>query len=200
MGQPLIFGFVLFAAVTLFTPGPNNIMLMSSGLTYGFRQTRPHIAGVALGFALMVALMGLGLGAIFTAYPALQIVLKYAGAAYLIYLAIMIAVSGPVPDGEAAQGRPMTFVGAALFQWVNVKGWVIALGTITTYAALASYPWNVAVQTLLVLVVGTFSSVTWVLFGTALRPLLTSPRKVRVFNVVMAVLLLGSLYPALADF
>lgn len=199
MSQPLLVAFLLFAAVTLFTPGPNNIMLLSSGLTYGFRRTLPHVAGIAIGFAFMVALMGLGLGAIFTAYPALQTFLKFAGVAYLVYLAAMIALSGPPSQVGAVRGRPMTFLGAALFQWVNVKGWVIALGTITTYAALARYPWNIALQTGLILLVGTLSSTTWALFGTALRPLLTSPRNVRVFNVTMAILLLASLYPALVD-
>lgn len=199
MVQPLFFAFVLFAAVTLFTPGPNNIMLLPSGLTYGFRPTLPHIAGVVMGFTLMVALMGVGLGAIFTAYPALQTVLKFAGAAYLVYLAVMIAMSEPTPAEPAIRARPMTFLGAALFQWVNVKGWVIALGTITTYAALPRYPWNIALQSAVILFVGALSSTTWALFGTALRPVLSSPRKVRVFNVIMAILLLASLYPALME-
>jgi threonine/homoserine/homoserine lactone efflux protein len=199
MSHALLVAFVLFAAVALFTPGPNNIMLLSSGLTYGFRRTVPHIAGIAIGFALMVALVGLGLGAVFTAYPWLQVVLKYAGAAYLAYLAVAIARSGPVSAGEGARSRPMTFLGAALFQWVNVKGWVIALGTITAYAAIAPFPWNIVTQTTLILLIGTMSAITWALFGSALRPLLTSPRKVRAFNIVMAVLLLASLYPALAE-
>jgi threonine/homoserine/homoserine lactone efflux protein len=199
MSQALIGAFVLFAVVALFTPGPNNIMLLSSGLTFGFRRTLPHIAGIAIGFALMVALVGLGLGAVFTAYPWLQVVLKYAGAAYLAYLAVAIARAGPVAAGEAAQGRPMTFLGAALFQWVNVKGWVIALGTITAYAAIAPFPWNIVTQTTLVLVIGAMSATTWALFGSALRPWLSSPRKVRAFNLVMALLLLASLYPALAE-
>jgi threonine/homoserine/homoserine lactone efflux protein len=199
MSHSLLLAFVVFAFVTLFTPGPNNIMLLSSGLTYGFRRTLPHVAGIALGFAFMVALMGIGLGAVFAAYPVLQTILKYAGAAYLVYLAIVIALSGPVDDEGRRERRPMTFIGAALFQWVNVKGWVIALGTITAYAAIAAFPWNVATQTAIILAVGTLSSMSWALFGSALRPILTSPTKVRIFNVAMAVLLLASLYPALAE-
>lgn len=199
MSQQLTIAFVVFAAVTLFTPGPNNIMLLSSGLTYGFRQTLPHIAGIAIGFSFMVAAMGLGLGAVFIAWPLLQTILKYAGAAYLLYLAIAIAMSGPAaPDGVVLR-KPMTFWNAAMFQWVNVKGWVIALGTITTYAAIASFPWNIVAQTALILTIGTLSAVSWALFGSALRPLLRSPKAVRVFNVAMAVLLLASLYPVLTD-
>ncbi len=95
MSQPLLFAFVMFALVRFFTPGPNNIMLLSSGLTYGFRRTVPHIAGITVGVAFMVAAVGVGLGTIFLTYPLLQTILKYAGAAYLVYLAVAIAKSGP---------------------------------------------------------------------------------------------------------
>ena len=94
----------------------------------------------------MVGAVGVGLGAIFIAYPVLQTILKYAGAAYLIYLAVVIAMSGPAtPDQDNRRG-PMTFWGAALFQWVNVKGWVMVIGTITAYAAIAASRWNIAIQ------------------------------------------------------
>jgi threonine/homoserine/homoserine lactone efflux protein len=182
-----------------FTPGPNNIMVLSSGLTYGFRRTVPHIAGIAIGVSFMVAATGLGLGAIFFTWPVLQTILKYAGIAYLIYLASVIAMSGPVTPGQDNQGSPMTFWGAALFQWVNVKGWVMAIGIITAYSAVASFPWNIAMQAALMFVMGALSSVVWALFGSSLRPVLTSPRAVRAFNVVMAVLLLASLYPVFMD-
>ncbi len=199
LSQRLLFAFVAFAFVMFFTPGPNNIMLMSSGLTYGFRRTLPHMAGVTLGFAFMIALVGAGLGAVFIAYPVLETVLKYAGAAYLVYLAIIIALSGP-PTAEKAERRgPMTFWGAAMFQWVNGKGWVVVIGTITAYAAIAHFPWNIVIQAAISLVVGTASTVAWALFGTALRPVRSSPRSVRVFNIGMAVLLLASLYPVFMD-
>lgn len=198
MSQSLLLAFVVFAIVMFFTPGPNNIMVLSSGLTYGFRRTLPHIAGITIGFAFMVAAVGLGFGAVFIAYPVLQSILKYAGAAYLIYLAIAIAFSGPPRPGEAGS-RPMTFWGAAVFQWVNVKGWVIVIGTITAYAAIARFPLNVAIQSGLCLPIGVVSTVTWTLFGSALRPVLRSERAVRAFNVVMALLLLTSLYPVFTD-
>src|ERR1700742_3728758 len=123
MSHSLFVAFLMFALVMFFTPGPNNIMVLSSGLTYGFRRTVPHIAGITVGFAFMIAAVGLGFGTIFVAFPVLPTILKYAGAAYLVYLAVAIAMSGP-PKAAAAEGRgPMTFWGAALFQWVNVKGW-----------------------------------------------------------------------------
>jgi len=199
MSQPLFIAFVVFAAVMFFTPGPNNVMLLSSGLTYGFRRTLPHIAGITIGFAFMIGAVGLGFGTIFIAYPVLQTILKYAGAAYLIYLAAAIAMSGPVKPGQGNGRRPMTFWGAAVFQWINVKGWVMVIGTITAYAAIASFPWNIVIQTAISLVMGTLSTVAWALFGSSLRPLLTSPLMVRAFNIIMAVLLLASLYPVFVD-
>jgi threonine/homoserine/homoserine lactone efflux protein len=199
MSQPLFLAFVVFAAVMFFTPGPNNIMVLSSGLTYGFRRTLPHIAGITIGFAFMVGAVGLGFGTIFIAYPVLQTILKYAGAAYLIYLAIVIAMSKPVTPGQDNRRGPMTFWGAAVFQWVNVKGWVMVIGTITAYAGIASFPWNIVIQVVLSLLLGAVSTATWALSGSSLRSFMTSPKAVRVFNIVMAVLLLASLYPVFTD-
>lgn len=199
MSQPLLIAFVVFAAVMFFTPGPNNIMVLSSGLTYGFRRTVPHIAGITVGFAFMVGAVGLGFGTIFIAYPVLQTILKYAGAAYLIYLAAVIALSEPVAPGQDNRRGPMTFWGAAMFQWVNVKGWVMVIGTITAYAGIASFPWNIAIQVVLSLMLGAVSTSTWTLSGSSLRSVMTSPRAVRAFNIVMAVLLLASLYPVFMD-
>jgi threonine/homoserine/homoserine lactone efflux protein len=199
MSQPLLIAFVIFATVMFFTPGPNNVMLLSSGLTYGFRRTLPHIAGITIGVAFMVGAVGLGMGTIFVSYPVLQTILKYAGAAYLIYLAAAIAMSGPVaPDQDNSRG-PMTFWGAAMFQWINVKGWVMVIGTITAYAGIASFPWNITIQVMLCLLLGVLACSAWALFGSVLRPILTSPRAVRAFNIFMAVLLLASLYPVFMD-
>jgi threonine/homoserine/homoserine lactone efflux protein len=140
MSESLLFAFLVFVSVMFFTPGPNNIMLLSSGLTYGFRRTLPHMAGVILGGAFMVGAVGLGLGAIFIAYPVLKTILKYAGAAYLIYLAAAVAMSGAARVDPDSRGGPITFWGAVIFQWVNVKAWVMVIGTITAYAAIAVFP------------------------------------------------------------
>jgi threonine/homoserine/homoserine lactone efflux protein len=108
-------------------------------------------------------------------------------------------MSGIAPSGQDNRRGPMTFWGAAMFQWVNVKGWVMVIGTITAYAAIASFPWNIVIQTAISLVMGTLSTVAWALFGSALRPVLTSPGAVRAFNIAMALLLLASLYPVFMD-
>jgi threonine/homoserine/homoserine lactone efflux protein len=199
MSHSLLIAFLIFAAVMFITPGPNNIMLLSSGLTYGFRRSLPHVAGIVIGFAFMIGAVGLGLGTIFITYPVLQSILKYAGAAYLVYLAAAIAMSGPVASGQDNARGPMTFWGAAMFQWVNAKGWVMVIGTITAYAAIADFPWNILMQVVISLLIGAFSCVAWALFGSALRPWLTSPRAVRAFNIVMALLLLASLYPVFME-
>ncbi|MGJ4943430.1 LysE family translocator [Bradyrhizobium sp. HKCCYLS1011] len=199
MSQQLLWAFVIFALVMAFTPGPNNIMLLSSGVSYGFRRTVPHMLGVSFGFAFMVGAVGFGLGAIFIAYPVLQTVLKYLGAAYLIYLAAVIAMSGSTKPEESRSRRPMTFWGAAIFQWVNAKGWVMVIGTITAYAAIARFPVNIVLQSAISFAMAVGSTITWTLFGTALRPLLNSERAVRAFNIVMAILLLASLYPVFMD-
>jgi len=199
MSNSLMIAFVMFATVMFFTPGPNNIMLLSSGLTYGFRPTIPHIVGITVGFAFMVGAVGLGLGTVFIAYPMLQTILKYVGAAYLIYLAWQIGMAElSTPEQDNKRG-PMTFWGAAMFQWVNAKGWVMVIGTITAYAAIAAFPWNIAIQVGISLILGAVSCSVWALFGTALRPVLTSRAAVRAFNVVMALLLLASLYPVFMD-
>jgi threonine/homoserine/homoserine lactone efflux protein len=199
MASDLAWALLGFVVVTLFTPGPNNTMLMSSGLNFGFRRGLPHLWGVSLGFAVMVLAVGLGLGAVFQTYPALYTILKYVGAAYLLYLAWQIATAGaPDPDG-ATRGRPITFLEGAAFQWLNPKGWVMAVGAISTYAAVAAFPHNVLLIAFLFGSLGILSSATWLGFGTSLRQLLRSPRTVRAVNIGMAVLLVASLWPILAD-
>ena len=195
----LLLALAVFCLVTLFTPGPNNLMLMMSGLNFGVRRGVPHLLGVVLGFSLMVLIVGLGLGAIFEAWPLLYVLLKYAGAAYLLYLAWQIAVSKPAaPDTDSARS-PISFLQAAVFQWVNPKAWVMAVGAISTFAAVAPFPFNVIVIAALFGIFGLASSGTWLGFGAALQRLLREPRAVRVFNIVMALLLVASLYPIFAD-
>lgn len=190
---------VTFCAVTLITPGPNNVMLMTSGLNFGFQRAQPHLWGVSLGFGVMVLAVGLGLGVVFEAYPVVYTILKYAGAAYLLYLAWAIATSGPVEESEAAAGHPITFLQAAAFQWVNPKGWVMAVGAISAYANVATFPFNVLLIAFLFGALGILSSVAWVLFGQTLRRVLRNPGAVRAFNIVMALALVASLWPIFTD-
>jgi len=193
----LLAAFALFAFVSSITPGPNNTMLLASGVNFGVRRSVPHALGVSIGFGVMVLAVGLGLGEVFKVYPALYTLLRYAGAAYLLYLAWKIATSGPVSADSSQRGKPMSFFGAAAFQWVNPKAWVMAVGAITTYAPAQGYLFNVLVIAAVFCLVNLPSVGVWVMFGSALRRFLQDPRWLRLFNLLMAALLVLSLYPLL---
>ena len=194
MSLSLLGPLAMFALVSSITPGPNNVMLASSGLNFGFRRSVPHLLGVNLGFTLMIFLVGIGLGSVFQQVPQLYTVLKYAGAAYLLYLAWKIANSGSMDDGET-RGKPFTFLQAAAFQWVNPKAWVMAVGVVATYTPQNGFFANLVIATVVCGVVNLASIGIWVTFGTALRRVLHRPWAIRAFNVSMALLLVASLYP-----
>ncbi len=199
MTVELFTGLALFSFVSSITPGPNNLMLMASGANFGFRRTLPHMLGVGLGFTAMVTLVGLGLVGLFEAYPLSYEVLKLVSVVYLVYLAWKIATSAAPAGTEVSadtQGKPITFIQAVLFQWVNPKAWTMALTALTVYAPSQNF-----LSVLLVAVV--FGGINlpcvslWTLLGQQLQRLLTSRRRLVVFNVSMAVLLVVSLYPVL---
>lgn len=192
----LLLAFALFAFVTSITPGPNNTMLLTSGLNFGFRRSIPHMLGISCGFGVMVAAVGLGLGAVFKAWPLLYGALRYVGAAYLLYLAWKIATADPASD-EFGAARPMGFWAAAAFQWVNPKGWIMAVGAIGTYTPQQHYFANVLLIALLFAIINAPSVCIWVSCGRALRSLLQMPHWRRWFNLAMAALLVASLYPML---
>ena len=198
MPFPLLSALVVFAFVTSVTPGPNNLMLLASGVNFGFRRTIPHALGVAIGFTLMVAVVGLGLAGLFKAAPVLLVVLKWVGAAYMLYLAVKIARSGP-PKSGVAGGRPMTFLQAAAFQWVNPKAWIMGLTACATYTVPERYGFTVMVVALVFGAVNFPSVSVWVLFGTAVRRALDNRAVLRLFNLTMAVLLVASLVPAFRE-
>jgi threonine/homoserine/homoserine lactone efflux protein len=185
---------VLFALIASITPGPNNIMLASSGLNFGLRRTVPHIMGVCIGFVLMVILVGLGLGSVFRRWPELHTVLKYVGALYLLYLAVRIARAGTIETGKATN-RPFTFTQAAAFQWVNPKAWIMAIGVVATYTPSTAFFTNLIIVSLICGLVNLPSVALWAAFGTALRRFLHKPASVRLFNLSMAAMLVASLYP-----
>ncbi|MFC4278730.1 LysE family translocator [Achromobacter aloeverae] len=188
----------LFALVSSITPGPNNVMLAASGLNFGFRRTLPHLLGVSIGFTLMILLVGAGLGTVFQNAPVLYTLLKYAGAAYLLYLAWKIARAGELSeDGRRAQ--PMTFLQAAAFQWVNPKAWVMAVGIAAAYIPANGFYANLLVGTAVCGAINLPSVGVWVMFGSSLRGLLRKPAAVRIFNGGMALLLVASLYPVALD-
>ncbi|WP_339533025.1 LysE family translocator [Pseudomonas mucidolens] len=197
MSSSLLSAFALFAFVSSITPGPNNTMLLASGVNFGFRRSMPHALGISLGFMVLVISVGLGLGEVFKALPGAYATLRYVGAAYLLYLAWKIATSSPLSDDTHGNHTPMTFLGAAVFQWVNPKAWVMALGAITTYTPAQGYFTNVLVIAVVFALINLPSVCVWAGFGSSLRSVLRNPRWLRVFNGSMAALLVLSLYPML---
>lgn len=186
-----------FAMTMSITPGPNNIMVTASAANFGVGPTLPHLMGISVGFPVMLVALGLGPGQFLVAYPEAHLVLKIAGAAYLVFLAWKIATASGTGEGKA-KGRPLTFLQAALFQWLNPKAWVIALGALTAYTTVGG---AVVRETLIIAAIFVPTCVlalaVWAVGGVALRRALQSPRALRIFNVTMALLLLATLVPML---
>ena len=198
MTASLLWALVIFCFVSSITPGPNNLMLMTSGVNFGVRRTLPHMFGIALGFTLMVVLVGLGLAGLFARIPSLLVAMKWVGAAYMVYLAAKLAMAAPLKPGGTV-GDPMTFLQAAAFQWINPKAWIMALTGVATYTDPGDYTRTVLVVALVFGIVNLPCISCWALFGTALRHALQRPGVLRAFNWTMGALLIASLYPVFTD-
>jgi threonine/homoserine/homoserine lactone efflux protein len=189
-----------FAVSMAGTPGPNNAMLTSSGSLWGFRRTVPHMVGISIGFPAMLLAVALGIGGVLRAHPTVLTVMRWLGAAYLLYLAWRIATASPEPEaghegGASARRRPLSFLQAAMFQWVNPKAWLITLSALATVASTAGHP---SIPRAVILSV-VFLAVTWPItafwtaVGVGVSRFLASERAVHRFNVAMAALLVASL-------
>lgn len=194
----LITALIGFALVSSITPGPNNLMLLASGANFGFKRTLPHMFGISIGHSFMVVMVGLGLIQIFNAFPAAYTILKIASVAYLLYLAYKIATNTTPPKAsETDTGKPFNFLQAAAFQWVNPKAWTMALTAISVYA-----PPNPNFNAIL-MVAGIFaltnlpSITTWVIMGREMSRFLNTQKRLRIFNITAALLLVASLIPIL---
>ena len=189
------FAIALFAVSTCITPGPNNIMIMTSGLNFGVRQSLQHLLGIYIGFPVMIILVGLGVAEIFEVYPVMQTALKIIGASYLTFLAWKIATA-PISDHGENRGKPFTFIQAALFQWVNPKAWVLAVGATVTYTVLSEpYTFQIFMIALIFMLFGSPCTLLWLCFGASLKTILRYPRYIQAFNFSMAALLIISLAP-----
>lgn len=186
----------VFAFVSSITPGPNNLMLLASGMNFGFRATIPHMLGICGGFSVMLVAVGFGLGAVFARFPMSYTVMQWAGAAYLLYLAWRIANAGVVrADDKAAKGVPLGFFGAAAFQWVNPKAWAMAVSAFSIYVH-APVGWALVLGVSALFAAINLPCVSsWAWFGSGLRQWLREPRYARAFNIAMALLLLATLLP-----
>ena len=195
MTMEVLLSVLLFALVSTATPGPNNIMVMASGMNFGVWRTLPHYLGICIGFPAMVLVISLGLGQLFEAVPVMHQVIKVLGISYLMYLAWRIATTATEISADRAS-RPLSFWQAAAFQWVNPKAWVMAVGALATFTTvsgevLAQALWiAVAFMAVAVPCVG-----SWMLGGAGLRRLLQKPVYRRWFNWTMGVLLALSVIP-----
>jgi threonine/homoserine/homoserine lactone efflux protein len=187
---------LLFAFTTSITPGPNNMMLFTSGVNFGFRRTIPHMLGIGVGFFALLIAVGLGLGALLHTVPLLYTALKFAGGAYLVWIAWKIGTSRSLSERESG-AQPMSFMSAAAFQWVNPKAWVMAVTAMATYTNEQLYLFSVLLVGLAFAAVNVPSVSTWAGFGSALRDWLSDPVRLKWFNITMAVLLVLSLWPML---
>lgn len=189
----------IFAVSATVTPGPNNIMIMTSGLNYGVKNSIPHLLGICFGFPVMVIIVGSGFSVIFEKYPLINEVIKVFGVLYLLYLAWLIASSSPV-SLEGGNAKPLGFTQAALFQWVNPKAWVVATGAITAYTSVsADFFAQVIYIALAFLIVAIPSLSIWLIFGVGIKRYLKSASHQRTFNLSMALLLVCSVLPVLKN-
>lgn len=198
MAPDVIVALGTFCIVSSITPGPNNMMLLSSGATFGFRRTLPHLFGISIGCVAMVLLLGFGLAGIIGRAPWLYTLLHVLSTAYLLYLAWRIATSASV-GGVSAGARPLRFLDAAAFQWVNPKAWAMTLGASTSFARPDHLMSDVVIVALVLVACGMPCIMLWAGGGTAVRRLLSRPAMLRAFNIAMASLLVMSLLPGLIE-
>ena len=189
----------IFAASTTVTPGPNNIMIMTSGLNYGVKSSIPHLLGICFGFPAMVIMVGLGFSVFFETYPLFHEVIKVLGVVYLLYLAWLIALSSSTAlEGE--KSKSFSFTQAALFQWVNPKAWVMATSAVSAYTSIASDLFSQVVIIALAFFIVSFPCIgVWLFFGVGLKKYLNSSKNQKIFNLSMALLLVASGLPVLIE-
>ncbi len=169
------------------TPGPNNVMLATSGALFGYRRALPQIFGTNSGVAVQTFITCLGLGSLFVAFPVLHQILRITGALYLVFLAWKLSASSL---GEAQESKPLSFAQAALFQAVNPKSWVKSITLASVFMPVGlSAPVGALLVAVVGLVIGFPTASMWALFGVAIRRLLTDPVKRRIFNLSMGAML-----------
>ena len=192
--------FLVFATVASITPGPNNILVMSTTATRGLRAGIPMVLGVALGFGFMVTVVGAGLAAPLIRFPVLQTAMRWIGVAWLLLLAWKIARSPAIDLDRAETRAPMGFWGSCAFQWINPKAWIMAVATAATYTLAGIAPaWQSPARGLIFVMISLPSISTWALLGLGVGRWLATAHRLRVFNVTMGVLLAASAVPALGE-
>ena len=188
-----VLAFLLFAVVAALTPGPSNLILTSTGANVGLFRGLPCLGGVALGMGLMMFLVAFGLGNVVLASPGLILLLKWGGIGFLLWLSWKIATADH--SNTTTEKQPLGFWGAAAFQWINPKSWLVSVSAVSTYLHPAAG--TAFIQALgfglLFLLAALPSCFVWLAFGASLQRLLSTKRTARVFNIAMGILLAGSI-------
>tara|TARA_A100001015_G_scaffold293645_1_gene370474 strand:+ start:2804 stop:3406 length:603 start_codon:yes stop_codon:yes gene_type:complete len=197
MDSGLVSGLLIFAFVSSITPGPNNLMLMTSGVNFGFRATFPHLLGVVVGHALMTVALGMGVSPIIHSTPQIRLVLKILGITYVIFLAWKIFSTSLSDEAtDTIKGSPLSFYQAMAFQWINPKAWTLTLTAFTLYSVVNSLE-SIMLVTFAFATVNFPCVTAWTLMGVKLGGLLQSSRYLTIFNIAMASLLIMSVLPAI---
>jgi threonine/homoserine/homoserine lactone efflux protein len=190
--HPEILSIALFWFVTAYTPGPNNIVASYSGFNFGIKKTIPHILGTTLGFTSLVFLLTVGLINVFKLFPIIQVIIRYLGTLFLLYLAYKISFSEI--STETKKENPVKFIETFLFQYLNPKGVMVAIVVVSTYVDLGENYINYATQVVLLALIFSGTSITlWTFIGKFLRKFATNEKFIKYFNYVMSVLLLLSI-------
>ena len=186
----------LFVFVASVTPGPNNTMLLASGVNFGYKQKLPHLLGISVGHFILLMAVGNGLEAVFNIYPVTYQAMKIIGVSYLMYLAVKIIRSNTLESDQAKQARPLSFIGGAAFQWVNPKAWMMSIGFFSTYMPEESSMTFVTLSCLMFSLINFPTISLWAGLGTKMVHYLQNIRLRTMFNWMMALLLIISMIPA----
>lgn len=193
----ILLSIALFSVASSISPGPNNMMLLASGVNFGARKTLPHLFGIVIGHNLMLILVAIGIAQIFDAFPMIYQIMKIAGFSYLIYLAWRVATSEAPNATENKKTQPLGFFGAALFQWVNPKAWLVSVTFTTNYIAPTTPITYTILACLLYSVIVIPMGGSWLMLGVHLEHYLKNPKTRLIFNWLMAFLLVASMIPVL---
>jgi threonine/homoserine/homoserine lactone efflux protein len=209
MDPVVLSAFIFFAITSTITPGPNNIMMMNSGARFGFRATIPHILGVVVGFPTLVFAAGLGLGAIMQANPIIHTIIRWLGVSYMLWMAYKMYGAASLQKKKSdvekkEKNRPFMFHEVVLFQWINPKAWTMGMGAVAAYTVPVTAQGMDFLHQLLILVgifcaVGIPSAIIWTGFGKAISGFLGTEKRLRIFNIIMALLLVASVIPIIVE-
>jgi len=197
MTTSLFLALIIFAFIAAYTPGPNNAVLLATGVNFGFRAAIPMILGVAIGFPFLILCVGLGLGRIFDIYPFLLTAIKVIGSIYMVWLAWKIATARPSENDSIVSSKPLNFIQGCGFQWVNPKAWIMGAYSLSAFTLPTQFKTGLFIVVGVYLFMGLTSAITWAAFGVALKNLMNDPKWFGIINYCLAAALVLSLVPML---